>query len=253
MRSRPRAGKQPCHHNYAAGEDLFEHPPAAHVRRPRLGHESHATGLDRNELGALLAATGLGQSAKHPLIWLLTLNGLRSPKPLVPTSRLWASNAGTGLVITYKGGKVTIPLTPRTARATGLTVGERSDRQLFLAADGRRLTGKVPPGSGYRPFRCGVGKAPEREPFGFCAGPFQAIAARRSRSEDSVYYGHGAVPRPGRAQRVVLPAAAERHRRVDPSLFAMIMETCLHGRGMPGEQLRSASRNTPYGPFPARR
>jgi len=111
----------------------------------------------------------------------------------------------------------------------------------------------VPPGSGYRPFRCGVGKAPEREPFGFCAGPFQAIAARRSRSEDSVYYGHGAVPRPGRAQRVVLPAAAERHRRVDPPLFAMIMETCLHGRGMPGEQLRSASRNTPYGPFPARR
>jgi len=27
---------------------------------PRLDYESHATGLDRNELGALLVAAGLG-------------------------------------------------------------------------------------------------------------------------------------------------------------------------------------------------
>jgi hypothetical protein len=37
--------------------------PAAHVRRPRLDYESHATGLDRNELGALLAAAGFGPAA----------------------------------------------------------------------------------------------------------------------------------------------------------------------------------------------
>lgn len=29
-------------------EDLLEHSPAAHVRRPRLDYESHATALDRN-------------------------------------------------------------------------------------------------------------------------------------------------------------------------------------------------------------
>ena len=53
------------------------HSPAAHVRRPRLDYESHAVGLDRNELGALLVAAGLGTPAEHPLIFLLALNGLR--------------------------------------------------------------------------------------------------------------------------------------------------------------------------------
>jgi hypothetical protein len=52
-------------------------PPAAHVRRPRLDYESHATALDRNELGAILVAAGLGSPAEHALISPLALNGLR--------------------------------------------------------------------------------------------------------------------------------------------------------------------------------
>jgi integrase/recombinase XerD len=47
-------------YKYAVEEELLEHSPAAHVHRPRLDYESHATGLDRNELGALLVAAGLG-------------------------------------------------------------------------------------------------------------------------------------------------------------------------------------------------
>jgi len=43
----------------------------------RLDYESHAIALDRNELGALLPAAGLGQPAERPLISLLALNGLR--------------------------------------------------------------------------------------------------------------------------------------------------------------------------------
>jgi integrase/recombinase XerD len=58
-------------------EELLDHSPAAHVRRPRVDYESHATGLDRNELGALLAAAGLGTAAEHALVSLLALNGLR--------------------------------------------------------------------------------------------------------------------------------------------------------------------------------
>jgi integrase len=58
-------------YKYAVEEDLLEHSPAAHVRRPRLDYESHATGLDRNELGALLVAAGLGRPAEHALISLL--------------------------------------------------------------------------------------------------------------------------------------------------------------------------------------
>ena len=52
-------------YKYAVEEELLEHSPAAHVRRPRLDYESHATALDRNELGALLVAAGLGPPAEH--------------------------------------------------------------------------------------------------------------------------------------------------------------------------------------------
>ena len=62
-------------YKYAVEEELLEH--SAHVRRPRLDYESHATALDRNELGTILVAAGLGPAAEHALISLLALNGLR--------------------------------------------------------------------------------------------------------------------------------------------------------------------------------
>jgi len=46
-------------YRYAVEEEMLDHSPALHVRRPRLDYESHATGLDRNEVGALLVAAGL--------------------------------------------------------------------------------------------------------------------------------------------------------------------------------------------------
>jgi integrase/recombinase XerD len=64
-------------YRYAVEEEVLDHSPAAHVRRPRLDYESHATGLDRNELGALLVAAVLGTAAEHALVSLLALNGLR--------------------------------------------------------------------------------------------------------------------------------------------------------------------------------
>jgi len=64
-------------YKYAVQEELLDRSPAAHVRRPRIDYESRAVALDRNELGALLAAAGLGSPAGHALISLLALNGLR--------------------------------------------------------------------------------------------------------------------------------------------------------------------------------
>ena len=64
-------------YRYAVEEELLEHSPAVHIRRSRLDYESHVTGLDRNELGALLVAAGLGAAVEHALISLLALNGLR--------------------------------------------------------------------------------------------------------------------------------------------------------------------------------
>ena len=50
-------------YRYAVEEELPGHSPAAHVRRPRLDYESHATALDRSELGASWSPPG---SARPP-------------------------------------------------------------------------------------------------------------------------------------------------------------------------------------------
>jgi integrase/recombinase XerD len=128
-------------YRYAVEEELLDHSPAAHVRRPRLDYESHATGLDRNELGALLVAAGLGTAAEHALISLLALNGLRvSEATGANIETLGVERGHRTLVVTRKGGRVvTVPLAPRTARAIDLAVGERVEGPVFLAADGRRL------------------------------------------------------------------------------------------------------------------
>jgi integrase/recombinase XerD len=128
-------------YRYAVEEEFLDHSPAAHVRRPRLDYESHATALDRNELGALLVAAGLGVAAEHALISLLALNGLRVSEAIgANIEALGVERGHRTLMVTRKGGKVaTIPLAPRTARALDLAIGERSDGPLFLGPDGRRL------------------------------------------------------------------------------------------------------------------
>jgi site-specific recombinase XerD len=128
-------------YKYAVEEELLEHSPAAHVRRPRLDYESHATALDRNELGALLVAAGIGSALEHALMSLLALNGLRvSEATGADVEQLGSERGHRTLTITRKGGKVvTIPLAPRTARAIDLAVGERTDGPVFVAGDGRRL------------------------------------------------------------------------------------------------------------------
>lgn len=60
-------------YRYTVEEDLLDRSPTVHVRRPRIDYESHATGLDRNEVGAMLVAAELGTAAEHALISLLAL------------------------------------------------------------------------------------------------------------------------------------------------------------------------------------
>jgi integrase/recombinase XerD len=113
-------------YRYAVEEDLLDHSPAVHVGRPRLDYESHATGLDRNEVGALLVAAELGPAAEHALISLLALNGLRvSEATGADIEALGLHRGHRTLAIVRKGGKrVTIPLAPRTAWAIDLAIGE---------------------------------------------------------------------------------------------------------------------------------
>ena len=128
-------------YKYAVEEELLDRSPAAHVRRPRVDYESHAVGLDRNELGALLVAAGLGSPSGHALISVLALNGLRvSEATGADIEHLGLERGHRTLTITRKGGKVvTVPLAPRTARAIDLAIGERTEGPVFLAKDGRRL------------------------------------------------------------------------------------------------------------------
>src|SRR6201986_3972940 len=127
-------------YRYAVEEELLDHSPAAHVRRPRGDYESHAVALDRNELGALLVAAGLVTAGEHALISLLALKGPRvSEATGADIEHLGLERGHRTLTVTRKGGKaVTIPLAPRTARAIDLAVGERTGGPVFLAADGRR-------------------------------------------------------------------------------------------------------------------
>src|ERR1700749_4594043 len=128
-------------YRYAEEEGLIAHSRAVHVRRPRIDYESHAIGLDRNEVGSLLVAAGLGPAGEHALISLLALNGLRvSEATGADIEHMGLESGHRTLTITRKGGKiVTIPLAPRTARARDRAIGERTDGPVFLAADGRRL------------------------------------------------------------------------------------------------------------------
>ena len=171
-------------YKYAVEEELLEHSPAAHVRRPRLDYESHATALDRNELGALLVAAGLGPPAEHALISLLALNGLRvSEATGADIEHLGLERGHRTLVITRKGGKVvTIPLAPRTARAIELAVGERPKGHCSSPRTGGGWTGTAPPGSSAGSpaapgspstsvrTRCGTRSSPPRSMPGCLAG-----------------------------------------------------------------------------------
>jgi integrase/recombinase XerD len=128
-------------YKYAVEEDLLDHSPAVQVRRPRIDYESHAAGLDRNEVGALLLAAGLGTAAEHALVSLLALNGLRvSEATSADIEALGTERGHRTLAIARKGGKkALIPLAPRTARAIDLAIGERCEGPIFLTAAGQRL------------------------------------------------------------------------------------------------------------------
>jgi integrase/recombinase XerD len=130
-----------CFYRYAEQECLISVSPAAHVRRPRLDYESHATGLDRNEVGAMLVAAGLAGGRDHALISLLALNGLRVSEAIgTDVEDLGLERGHRTLTIVRKGGKVvTVPLAPRTARAIDLAVGERCDGPIFVGTDSNRI------------------------------------------------------------------------------------------------------------------
>ena len=126
-------------YRYAVEEELLDHSPVLHVRRPRVEYESRATALDRNEVGALLVAAGLGPAPEHALISLLALNGLRvSEATGANIEALGLERGHRTLTILRKGGKVVaVPLAPRTSRPLTWPSARRAKARCSSAPTGR--------------------------------------------------------------------------------------------------------------------
>ena len=101
-------------YRFAEEEGLIDHSPAVHVRRPRVDPESHAVGLDRNELGAFLVTPGISSSLDHALASLPALNGLRVSEALgADVAVLGFQRGHRTLFVSRKGNKTaTVPLAP---------------------------------------------------------------------------------------------------------------------------------------------
>ena len=128
-------------YRYCVEEQLLEHSPAVHVRRPKIAQESTRLGLDRSELGAFLVQAGLSGGNDHALACLLALNALRVSEACgADLADLALANGHRTLRIVGKGNQpALIPLAPRTSRAIDTAVGERTDGPLLARADGSRL------------------------------------------------------------------------------------------------------------------
>ena len=128
-------------YRYCVEEQLLEHSPAVHVRRPKVSQESTRLGLDRTELGAFLVQAGLSGGNDHVLACLLALNALRvSEACSADLSDLALANGHRTLRIVGKGNQpALIPLAPRTTRAIDTVVAERTDGSLLARRDGSRL------------------------------------------------------------------------------------------------------------------
>lgn len=103
-------------YRYCVEEQLVEHSPAVHVRRPKVSQESTRLGLDRTELGAFLVQAGLSGGNDHVLACLLALNALRVSEACgADLVDLALANGHRVLRIVGKGNQpALIPLAPRT-------------------------------------------------------------------------------------------------------------------------------------------
>jgi site-specific recombinase XerD len=135
-------------YRYATDEGLIDRSPLAGVRRPKVADDSQATGLDRDQLRALLAAArqraaaGVGQRVRDlALVTLLAHNGLRIGEALAAdVTDLGSERGHRTLRVTHKGGRrATVVLAPVTARALDDYLDGRADGPLFVTASGRRL------------------------------------------------------------------------------------------------------------------
>jgi integrase/recombinase XerD len=128
-------------YRWAVDEDVISRNPVAAVRRPKVGSDSQSTGLDRDELTALVAAAHSDGARSEALVLLLGLNGLRISEALAAdVADLDTERGHRVLRIVRKGGRrSTAPLAPKTAVAIDTYLAGRTDGPLFATSTGGRF------------------------------------------------------------------------------------------------------------------
>jgi integrase len=115
--------------------------PAQYVRRPHVSPDSQALGLDRLQLGSLVALARGSGPMDAALITLFGLCGLRvSEACSVDLEDFGTQRGHRTLHIIGKGGKpALIPLPPPVARTLDQAAAERTGGPLLLTRTGRRM------------------------------------------------------------------------------------------------------------------
>jgi site-specific recombinase XerD len=127
-------------YRYAVSEDVIGRNPVAHVRRPRLGQDSPTLGLDRTEVGRLLAAARIHSPRAHALVALLVNSGLRITEALgADVSDLGEVRGHRVLRVLRKGGsRRDVVLNPLTVTAVADYLEGRTHGPLFTTRSGGR-------------------------------------------------------------------------------------------------------------------
>jgi integrase/recombinase XerD len=132
-----------CFYRIAEIDAYVDKSPATHLRLPRVYRDETKTlGLDRVELGAIIAAARESTPSDAALITMLGLLGLRVSEACnVRIQDIHGLERGhRTLVLVGKGRKpATIPLPLSVAQVMDAAAGERASGPLLLRVDGRQM------------------------------------------------------------------------------------------------------------------
>lgn len=126
-------------------ENVAEHNPVAHARRPKVDTRRPRSYLDRAELTRFLDAARASDTRDAALCTLLGVNGLRISEALNANIEDLDSERGhRTLRVTRKGGKVdVVPLPPSVAVCIDVLIAGRLEGPIFLGREGDRMCREV--------------------------------------------------------------------------------------------------------------
>jgi site-specific recombinase XerD len=129
------------YYRFAVIDGYLDRSPAEYVRRPHVPEESQVLGLDRMQLGALVAAARASGPDDAALITLLGLLGLRVSEAChVNIEDMGTERGHRTLHVIGKGNKpALIPLPVPVARTLDLAADGRTSGPLIRTRTGRRM------------------------------------------------------------------------------------------------------------------